>query len=237
MPDVTKMTRQDMNDYSNVLSVVPGLENKPVSAQADPNIVLNQLLNEYPGLKRIHSPKDTMAVFASPERIKAATEASKSWSTTGQPGFLEYWPKDETGSEGFPHPTGGKGNVLEIYNDKLKDPEVLKPMIYGDLLHGMSADPIYAKLREDFKNNFSPSAKALILKRKGQDDFYSEDSTIDAFIRGALVPYKEGNWLSQDKKLYSDKQIEILKQIEDYLKTPDAGGANGNTTDINSTVE
>ena len=189
----------------------------------DPNKVLDSVLTEYPGLQTVHSPEKTIAVFASPERLQAATEASKSWSDKG-PGFLEYWPADETGPPGLPHPTRGGKNVLEIYSGELRDPEKLRPMIMGDLLHGMKNDPEFAKLREEFSQHYSKKAQQLIEKRKGQGDFYSSDSTVDAFIRGGIVPYKGGNWIQKDETLYSPKQKEILGVIHRYLKT-------GKTTD------
>jgi hypothetical protein len=189
------------------------------NAGKDPNVVLSQVLDEYPGLTKVHNPSITTAMFASPERLQAAIKNAQTYSTTGDPGFLEYWPSDEEGPEGFPHPTGGGKNVLEIYKDELRDIEVLKPMIFGDLLHGMVKDPTFAKMRDEFANNFSPEAKRLMETRKGQDDFYSPDSSIDAFIRGAIVPYKGGNWIQQQPYLYTPKQLEILNRMKNYLRT------------------
>ena len=176
-----------------------------------------KLIKEYPGFQKVHNLNETQAVFASPERLKAATEASKEWSQTG-PGYLEYWPKDETGPKGFPHPTGGGKNVLEIYDPSLRNPEVLKPMIFGDLLHGMKDDSEFNKLREQFKENYTPEALELIKKRKGKGDFYSDDSTLDAFIRGGITQYRGGNWLQKNPSLYSPKQLETLDEIMNYLK-------------------
>ena len=201
--------------------VVPGGFGGEVSAHN----VLQNVLTEHPGLQKVHNLNETSAVFASPSRLKAATEASKEWSTGG-PGHLEYWPKEESGTKDFPHPTQGKGNVLEIYDQGLKnDPEALHPMIMGDLLHGMTKDPGWAKLREEFKANYSPEAQKVIEQRKGQDDFVSPDSTVDAFIRGGLVPYKGGNWIDKNPGMYSPKQLQILDQMKQYLGEAPGRGA------------
>lgn len=195
-------------------------EQEGINIMPDPDTVLKEILNEYPGLQSIHNLNDTKVMFASPERIKAATEASKTWSSNpnGDPGYLEYWPKTETGIPGFPHPTEGKHNVMEIYNQELKNPDVLKPMLLGDMLHGMVQDPEFAKMREAFKANFSPKAIELITKNRGNNDFLNPNTTVDAFIRGGLVPYKNGNWLEQDPSLYSLEQLKILDNMKKYLR-------------------
>lgn len=184
----------------------------------EPNDVLSDVLKEYPRLQAIHGQGRTTAIFASPERAAIASKIN--------PGGLEYWPKDEEGWSELPHPTNNKGNVLEVYDKSLRtDRKALNAALFGDLLHGMVNDKGWKALRDEFKQNYSPNAKNLINERQGQDDFGTPDTTVDAFIRGGLVPYKGGNWLTQNHTLYSPKQLEIMDRMRAYLKS--SSGATG----------
>jgi hypothetical protein len=194
----------------------------------DPNTMLAHVLDQYPGLKRVHNMDTTSAMYASPERIAATQKAYG----TEDIGGLEYWRKTEGGMPGLPHPTGGKGNVLEIYNQKMKnDPQELHTAILGDLIHGMPDDPGWAKMRNEFASSgsWSPEAKALIKRRQNLPEGDprrcppasegAKNSMIDAFVRGALMPYKGGNWKDKNPELYSPKQLQVLDKMEEYLKT------------------
>lgn len=192
----------------------PEVINPDQSGQIVPNDMLKSILNEYPGLQKAHSMDTTSAMFADSDRIAATKKAYGKEDIGG----LEYWPKEETGMPGLPHPTGGKGNVLEIYDESLKsDPKELHTAILGDLLHGMPKDPGWAKMRDEFAKNFSPAAKELIKSKNCPPE--ARDSMIDAFIRGAMMPYKGGNWKDKDPDLYSEKQMKLLDKMQEYLKS------------------
>ena len=178
-----------------------------------PNDMLKKILDEYPGLKKVHSPETTSVMFASPERIAATKKAYGKENI----GALEYWSKEEPGMSGLPHPTGQKGIVLELYDEKLKrDHSEMHIAILGDLLHGMPKDKNWAAMRDEFAKNFSPAAKELIKKRNCPPE--ARNSMIDAFIRGGIMPYKGGNWKDKEPGLYSPKQIKLLEQMEQYIK-------------------
>ncbi len=198
-------------------------------SSVDPNAILDQVLSENKGLAKTHSPDDTVVVFASPERTAAATKSMAAEGYQG-PGHLEYWPKDETGVPGYEHPAPGK-TVLEIYDPALmKDPKLLKEAIYGDLMHGMRNDPEFAKMRDEFKKNYTSQE----LKRMTSSSYaggdasggVTKDATHDAYIRGYLNPDSADEWRGAHAatgNTYSPKQLQILEQMRQYIKTGKSG--------------
>jgi hypothetical protein len=193
---------------------------------ADPSYILEEVLKENPGLATVHSPKNTVITFATPERIEAARKSMEEQGYKGGLGFLEYWPIDEEGTEGYGHPAPGKV-ALEIFSQELKDnPTKLKQMIYSDLLHGMDANPEYKAMRDEFKSNFTPEeVKRITSKQSWWEDANNGKvdalPTIDAYIRGYLSEPEvamEGQNKSGET-MYSPKQLEILGRMNRYIKT------------------
>lgn len=198
----------------------PRLGGQPVMTQApvaiDPNAVLRRVLEEYPGLARVHSPDDTAVQFAPPERIAQATRYMEAQGYGKGPGHLEYWPKDETGTPEYPHPGPGK-TVLEIFNPELMSDEArLKNAIYGDLMHGMDRDPDWAAMREEFKQGYTPQELERIQARQSwwQDANGTggrPNAGHDAYIRGylnerdAAMKGAVGN-IRQDGAIYQNRQ-------------------------------
>ena len=186
----------------------------------DPAImaVLQQVLKQYPGLAKNFNPGDTLGVLANGDR---ATRGIK------ERGGLEFWPPTENGTPDFPSPAPGK-NVLEVYDPKLEnDPVALKQAVYGDLMHGMVADPNWASLRGQFMQNFTPEEIA----RQQQHQTWWDDvnkskdpvgsPTYDAYIRGWLADEGGGKQGQQESKntMYSPQQLQELQQMQDYLNT------------------
>jgi hypothetical protein len=178
--------------------------------------ILDQVLKENPGLANVHSLDDVKIIFASPER----TAASKKYGG----GQLEYWPKEETGTQDYPHPTGGSHKVLEIFSDDLKkNPELLKRSVAADLLHGMDKDPYYNQLREEFIGNYLPETLAFE-ESKGRPGVWGKEgenrySRHDAYIRAKIVGDDMPGYTGWSDELYSEKQKGIITDIKTYLKT------------------
>ena len=187
----------------------------------DPDTVLQQVLSENKGLSGVHNRDNTKVIFADPERTK---QAQKLMGKVG----LEYWPDSEGGTKDWPHPAKGK-NVLEVYDEELKnDPKKLKEAVYGDLMHGMSKDGTYKKLRDEFMKNFTPEETARIAKKRTWWEDVNSDkggvggATYDAYVRGWLGADAKSAREGQEKSgntMYSKKQLEILKKMERYIKT------------------
>lgn len=177
----------------------------------DPSTVLNGLLQKYPKIKAAHK-SPVMAQFAPIERLAKAKE-----QYSGQAPMLEYWPPDESGAPEFPHPAPGN-TVIELYDQRLKkDPQLLQGAIMGDLLHGMRNDPNFEQMRQQFKQNFTPQSLAME-KRQGRNEI--NDSRLDEYIRGYLNPLDTAEFMNDykaGKPVYSPKQIEILKSMQQYL--------------------
>lgn len=156
-------------------------------------------------------------VFASGQRAQRGAK---------ERGGLEFWSPDDAGTADFPSPTPGKTS-LEIYSNDLKNnPVALKQAVYGDLIHGMARDPHWSDMRNQFMQNFTPQE----LQRQQQGKTWWDDvngsrdrngPTYDAYIRGVLA--NDGEWKAGQKEsgntMYSQKQLQILKKMQDYLKT------------------
>jgi hypothetical protein len=179
--------------------------------------VLQQVLDENPGLSKNFSAENTSLVLADPERSQRGLK---------ERGGLEFWNQGDKGEGDYPSPDPSK-NVLEIYSDDLKkDPKLLKQAIYGDLMHGMANDPYWKGIRTEFMQNFTPEE----LKRQEQHQAWYDDvnnssdkfgPTYDAYIRGVLA--NDAGWKQGQKEsgntMYSRKQIQILHKMHEYLKT------------------
>ena len=192
--------------------------NNPLPRRRNPNKALQQVLDENPGLAKNFNSNNTSLVFANGDRAQRGSK---------ERGGLEFWPPDEAGTNDFPHPSPGK-NVLEIYSDELKNnPSALKQAVYGDLMHGMPSDPYWKGLRNEFMQSFTPQE----IQRQDQHRTWWEDvngdrnergnPTYDAYIRGWIANEGEGKkgQAESGNTMYSPRQIQILRKMEDYLKT------------------
>ena len=172
---------------------------------------IKEILREYPALAKIYNPSNVAVTFAPKDRTTAA----------GQ-NILEWWPPSESGSKDFPRPSGYEGKtVLEFYKPELqKNPSELKQLIYGDLLHGLDADPYFAKLKDEFSRNWTKETSAYRpnLKARG----LSDKAIDDMYIRGWLAPSGDDEFRkaqASGRNYYSLKQLQILSQMQQYLKT------------------
>jgi hypothetical protein len=151
--------------------------------------------------------------------------AMKAEGYTG-PGQLEYWPPDETGPPGHPHPTGGGVTALEIFSDDLKkNPAALKNAIYGDLLHGLRNSPDYAEMRDEFMQNYTPQEEDRISKKQSwwsdaNGTGNNPNASHDAYIRGYLNdPSAIKGQEASGGTMYSPEQIITLEKLRSYIKT------------------
>jgi len=190
------------------------------SPTGDPAImaVLQQVLKQYPGMAKNFNAQNTFGVLASGDRAQRGLK---------ERGGLEFWPPTEQGTADFPSPAPGK-NVLEVYDPKLEaNPVDLKRAVYGDLMHGMTADPNWNSLRTQFMQGFTPQEQ----QRQQQHQTWWDDvngskgpagnPTYDAYIRGWLADEGGGKQGQQESggTMYSPQQIQELKQMQDYLDT------------------
>lgn len=180
--------------------------------------ILQQVLEENPGLAKNFNTDNTSLVFANGKRSQQGRK---------ERGELEYWFPTDKGTPSFPSPVPGK-NVIEVYSDDLKnDPKALKEAVYGDLMHGMASDPYWKKLRNEFMQNFTPQERERQAQRKTWwDDVNTSKTplgspTYDAYIRGWITNEGEGKkgQIKSKDTMYSPKQIQILHKMENYLKT------------------
>jgi hypothetical protein len=194
--------------------------------------VLQQVLKENPGLAQNFNADNTSLVFASGERKQRGLK---------ERGGLEFWhpegePIDKGGDPTYPTPQLGK-NVLEVYSDDLKnDPIALKQALVGDLLHGMTSDPRWKNLRDQFMQNFTPQERKRQkeaqtwwedvngdrhAEQKGEVGHSLGNGTYDAYIRGWIFNEGEGRQgqTEQGNTMYSPKQLQILQKMQEYLKT------------------
>lgn len=210
-------------------SVAPLQQEKRTTAgdvlSSTPDSILKSVLSQYPGLASVYNPNNVQVVIADPTRRAAAQK----YNAGSQ---LEFWPSSEAGSKDFPRPANMEGkSILEIYSPQLAaNPDQLRGAIYGDLLHGMSSNPYWTGLRSQFMQNFTPQE---LKRQQGKQTWWDDVNnskgvpfgpTYDAYIRGYLTPGDEQTSALQGQKesgntMYSPKQMEILKAMQDFLRT------------------
>lgn len=187
---------------SNMPGTVPAIPEKKRD-------LLGEVLSENKALAKKYSPDNTHVVFAPPERAAKAGD-----------NILEFWDPKEKGSEDFPRPEGHDGKtVLEFYKPS-QNPEVMKDLIYGDLLHGMDNDPKFSSMKRDFINNYTPETKAWLPKLKARG--LNDKAIHDMYIRGWLSSDEKNEFHAAQaagKKRYSPKQLQVLDRMQQYLKT------------------
>ncbi len=188
--------------------------------------LINNVFKQYPGIAAHYKDTPVQVIMAD----EARQQANK---TYGGGGGLEFWPMQETGAPEFPHPTGGKSVALEIYDQNLKNnPEELQRAVYGDLLHGMRDDPVYAKAMEEFVKHYTPNSQRNIEAQTkerlaaGEDPENVRASINDGWMRGYLAPGKgpQGNDEFNDNQkkfgnVWSPEQIAIMDRVKAYLQT------------------
>lgn len=223
MPDILVELQRVLGGHQEQQSQSPQLHQQPSVSSAptgDPAItaVLQQVLKQYPGLAKNFNAQNTLGVLASGDRAQRGLK---------ERGGLEFWPLTEQGTADFPSPAPGK-NAIEVYDPKLENnPVSLKQAVYGDLMHGMAADPNWNSLRAQFMQGFTPEEQ----QRQQQHQTWWDDvngskgpagnPTYDAYIRGWLADEGGGKQGQQESKgtMYSPQQLQELKQMQDYLNT------------------
>ena len=185
---------------------------------------LTSVLSKNKALAKTFNPDNTVVIMAPSDRVDARK------GTDEEDSQLEFWRPGDEGGPDFPRPKGyDDKTILEIYDPQLQtNPARLRDAIYGDLLHGMSADPYYNSLRDQFKDSFTPQElKRISSKQSWWDDANGAGvgklPTIDAYIRGWLSPGEHDSATQGQKEskgtMYSPKQIEILEKMAHYIKT------------------
>jgi hypothetical protein len=178
--------------------------------------MLADIINKYPAMQNVYDLNKTKVMYGTPERIIAS-------KIHGGGGYLEYWPQEEEGLPQFPHPSPGN-TVLEIYNQEMmNNPIMMRSMIYGDLLHGMPKDKNWADMRERFIQNYRPETLQFE-ESQGRPGGWGKDdenrySRHDAYIRAKMVPPGTQGYTGWNDDLYSPEQMNILKQMQNYLQT------------------
>lgn len=186
-----------------------------------PDLILRSVLAQHPGLASVYGKGDVSVTVADPTRAQLAGKYN--------PGSgLEFWPSTEAGTSQFPRPSNTDGKtVLEIYNQDLaKNPAQLRTAIYGDLMHGLSKNPYWKSLRDQFMQNFTPQeAQRQKQGKTWWDDVNgSKDQfgpTYDAYIRGWITNEGQGRQgqSQSGNTMYSPRQLQILQEMQNFLAT------------------
>ena len=186
--------------------------------------ILDEIYKKYPGFKKMGSVT-----------LKADKNYTK--DKTGR-GDIEYFsPTQDTityTGTGYkvPHPNMGTHGIY--YNPETNDSQ----QIMLDMLHGMGADPGYAKLYKDFqaanlknfKGDFEKHWQRVNAETKGENDGKEQEwkNWVDGNLRSLMFQgtdedYIKHNYRKEDKDLYlSRPDIKAsFDKIQTYLSTND----------------
>ena len=130
-------------------------------------------------------------------------------------GHLEFYPPDERDN-----PRPGKPSI-EVFNRSVGGDD-LRQMVFGDMLHHLSdTDPEWKRLRNKYSDTISRERKLEEYDfAKGQGETrdlkkWWDVSRLDAHVRG----YIADQW-PKDDGFYSDKQKDILREMQQLLTQP-----------------
>lgn len=138
---------------------------------------------------------------------------------------LEFYPPDERDN-----PQPGKATV-ELFDPAMQG-EHADRAVFGDMLHYLpKVDQRFAGMRDQYKGLLTDPQRAVDMsayRRDQQDhnetrpyDQWMDQSRLDAHIRGFLAPDAQDNW----KGSYTPEQENLLKSMQEYLRTPKGLGA------------
>ena len=138
-------------------------------------------------------------------------------------GNIEFLSPTETGTDVEPGNTTGKP-LIRLYQDAPTDSAELESAIWGDMLHHLSdEDKYWQSLRQDYMDARSDEVKEFDNKKyqdlvkSGQEsrpfEQWMDVSWADAHVREALKENPE--WTG----IQTDKQLEILDKMRNYLST------------------
>lgn len=198
----------------------------------------DDVLNEYPALAKVYNTGNTRISLADANR----QVLNKRY---GGGGMMETWFPDDEGQKEFPHPSYGKFN-FEFYDPNIyKDTPMMKKALFLDMLHGMTKDPEWVKMRNEFNQNWRADELEFLKKRHAKEAnkgeslaAYFDRTIIDGYLRGGLNPMtdeelKSGKYLDEHAQLYrgqikengytidpySSTQRQIIERMRKYLKT------------------
>lgn len=201
--------------------------------------VFDDILAEYPALGKVYNTNNTRISMADANR----QALNKKY---GGGGMMETWFPDDEGLKEFPHPAFGKFN-FEFYDQNIyKDTPMMKKALMLDMLHGMRKDPEWAKMRNEFNQNWKADELEFLKKNyqekanKGETlADYFDRTIIDGYLRGGLNPMTDeelnsGKYLDEPAQsyrglikevnkppvdFYSATQRQIIERMRKYLKT------------------
>ena len=131
-------------------------------------------------------------------------------------GFLEFYPPDERDN-----PRPGSPSI-EVFDRSVRGDD-LRQMVFGDMLHHLSGtDPQWKKLRQQYSDTISQEQKKREYEYEVTNFGETRDikkwwdvSRLDAHVRG----YIADQW-PKDDGFYSDKQKDILREMQQLLTQP-----------------
>ena len=212
---------------------------KPYTTQYKEEKMLTDAIGGYPAMQDIYNNQNTVVSLANQQRLQQLKNVG------GSDRSMETWFPDDEGEPNFKHPTPRKWH-FEFYNqDAYNNPEINKASIFLDALHGMKKDTNYAKLRNEFNQNWKPSELDWIKQKyakeanKGESlAEYVDRTVIDAYLRGGMNPMddatlKSGKYNDEYAQLYrgmikengqtvdpySATQRALITKMQNYLKT------------------
>ncbi len=153
---------------------------------------------------------------------------------SNKPGTIEFYNEQETKD----HPMPG-WPVVEYQRDMPTDPELRKRYTFGDMLHGMTKDEGWRKMRQIYKETMTPTQKKQSRRRYKyhQENFgekrpyekWFEASDLDAPIRAWMAPDenslagRKGSWPHAGNPMDTPKEHqELFTKMHDYLRRPPA---------------
>jgi hypothetical protein len=139
------------------------------------------------------------------------------------PGFLEFWPSDETGTPESPRPKEfpmGKPGV-EIRDPKTRTLDILGDVTSHYLIH---KDPVVKQHYKEFEASMTPDQRSIMQEqyRYAKQNFgetrpynvWYEHAGLPAYFRG----YAFDQWQNAEK-MYTPEQLKKLDELIKYLKS------------------
>jgi hypothetical protein len=140
-------------------------------------------------------------------------------------GYLETWPKDETGTPGSPRPKefpmGTTG--IEVYNPKTRPIDIMGDVASHYLIQ---TDPTVKAFYEQFQQSMTPRQRDIMKEQyqharqnEGETrpyDIWHAQTGLPGYFRG----YAFDQWGANAKGMYTTKQIEMFDKMKKYLSEP-----------------
>lgn len=140
--------------------------------------------------------------------------------------YLETWPKNEPGEQGYRRPADFPMNKvgMEVFNQKTQPKDIMGDIVSHDLVN---SHPVYKKAYEDFKSSITPKQQGILKQQyayaqqnegeKRPYEQWAEIAGLPAYFRGNLFDQWQKDGKTLTTEMYTPEQLKSFDALKQYM--------------------